>query len=232
MRKNKIFVIEDATDCLGAAYKGQKIGSFTADMTIFSFMPFKSNLPAQGAMLTTCDDELYERAMLMKDHAIVKDENTSLNYVHDVVDIGCDYKMAGLDAAYCRTLFDNLDKDIAARQAIAKRYSDALKGVPHITLPVQKHDHSFSSYIIKVDKNRDDFAKELQKKGVETSVHYMPIHMTKYYREKYELRITAFPNALRSYGSILSLPIYPQLSNAEQESIINAVKETAQNRKW
>ena len=78
----------------------------------------------------------------------------------------------------------------------------------------------------------EERAKELLKKQIETDVHYIPVHMTKYYREKYELKIMDYPVALRTYGSILSLPIYPQLSNAEVDAVINAVKEIAQSRKW
>ena len=232
VRKNKIFVIEDCTDSLGATYKKQRIGSFTADISIFSFMPYRNNIPAQGAMMTTNDDELYDRAVLMKNHAIKKDEHTVLSYVHDVVDIGCDYNMSGIDAAYCRTVFDNLEKDIKRRKEIAERYNKELAALPHVTIPAITGDHSYFAYMIKIDKNRDDFAKELLKKNIETDVHYMPIHMTKYYREKYELKIMDFPIALRTYGTILSLPVYPQLSNAEVDTVINAVKAIAQSRKW
>lgn len=232
VRKHKIFVIEDCTDTLGGTFKNQRIGSFTADISIFSFMPYRNNIPAQGAMLTTNDDELYERAVLMKNHAIKKDEHTVLGYVRDVVDIGCDYNMTGIDAAYSRTIFDNLQSDIKRRREIADMYMKGLSDLPHVTLPVVTGDHIFSAFIIKIDKNRDDFAKELLKKNIETDVHYIPVHMTKYYREKYELKIMDYPAALRTYGSILSLPIYPMLSNAEVDSIINAVKSIAQSRKW
>ncbi len=232
VRKHKIFVIEDCTDSLGATFKKQRVGSFTADMSIFSFMPYRNNIPSQGAMLTTNDDELYERAVLMKNHAIKKDENTVLGYVHDVVDIGCDYNMTGIDAAYCRTIFDNLESDIKRRREIADKYIKGLSDLPHVMLPAITGDHTFSAFIIKIDKNRDDFAKELLKKNIETDVHYMPVHMTKYYREKYELKIMDYPVALRTYGSILSLPVYPQLTNGDVDAIINAVKTIAQSRKW
>jgi dTDP-4-amino-4,6-dideoxygalactose transaminase len=183
-------------------------------------------------MLTTNDDELYERAILMKNHAIKKDENTILSYVHDVIDIGCDYNMTGIDAAYSRTIFDNLESDIKRRKEIAERYMNGLDNLPHVTLPAVTGDHTYAAFIIKIDKNRDDFAKELLKKNIETDVHYMPVHMTKYYREKYELKIMDYPIALRTYGSILSLPVYPQLSNTDVDDIINAVKAIAQSRKW
>lgn len=232
VRKHKIFVIEDCTDSLGATFKSQRIGSFTADISIFSFMPYRENIPAQGAMLTTNDDELHERAVLMKNHAIKKDEHTVLSYVRDVIDIGCDYNMTGIDAAYSRTIFDNLEGDIKRRREISDKYMKGLSDLPHVTLPAVSGDHIFSAFIIKIDKNRDDFAKELIKKNIETNVHYIPVHMTKYYREKYELKIMDFPVALRTYGSILSLPIYPQLSNGDVDTIINAVKEIAQSRKW
>jgi len=232
IRKSKIFVIEDCTNTMGATFNRQRIGSFNADMSIFSFMPFRKDIPAQGAMLVTNDDDLHERAILMKNHAIKKDQNTILSYVHDVVDIGCDYNMTGIDAAYCRTIFDHLDADIKRRREIAAKYNKTLGVLPHVIIPKATEEHIYHSYIIKIDKNRDDFAKEMLKDSIETDVHYMPIHMTKYYREKYEMKIMDFPVALRTYGTILSLPVYPQLTDAEVDTIIEAVKKTANNRQW
>lgn len=232
VRKNKIFVIEDATDALGATFKNKRIGSFNADMTIFSFMPFRKNIPAQGAMLTTNDDELYEKAILMRNHAIKKDETKTIEYLHDVVGAGCDYNMSGLDAAYCRTVFDNLESDLKRRKEIAAKYIKELTGLAHVKIEKAKFDHSYYTFTIKIDKNRDDFSKELAKKGIETDIEYMPIHMSSYYRAKYELKINSFPVALRVYGTVLSIPIYAGLSEKEIDFIISAIKDIANKRKW
>ena len=116
------------------------------------------------------------------------------------------------------------------RQKIAKRYISELKNTPHLEIEDFNPNHSYTQFIIKVDKNRDGFAKELQDRGVETKLHYIPLHLLSYYKNKYELRINSFPNSLNNYQQILSLPIHPYLSNEDVEYIIQTIQEVAKTR--
>ena len=183
-----IKIIEDASDALGATYKGEKIGSTGADITCFSFNPHLKRNISNGGMMVTDDEDIMERAKLLRDHAIVVEED-SLAYVYDVTDIGSKYTISDLDAAFNDVICMKQDNAIERQKEIAARYSEKLKGTPHISLPTAGNDHSFALYIIKVDKNRDSFAKELLKKGIEAGLHYIPLHLMSYYKAKYSLRI-------------------------------------------
>jgi dTDP-4-amino-4,6-dideoxygalactose transaminase len=223
-------IVEDASDALGATYKGKKIGATGADIVCFNFSPHLKKNICNGGMLVTDDDEIMERARLLANHAMVKDED-ALEYIYDVVDIGNDYSLSQLNAAYIRAQVAEQDESIKRQQVIAKMYSDALDGVEHVSIPDMSSDENpFSLYIIKIDKNRDSFAVALREEGVGTGLHYIPLHLLSYYKTKYALRVNDFPVALRSFQQVLSLPIYAGMSDDDVKSVIAAIKKIAKTR--
>jgi len=138
--------------------------------------------------------------------------------------------MSPLDAA---TIFVQLEKqdDIIERQKeIAEIFNERLSEAPHVTLPVVMQDHAYSLYILKIDKNRDSFARELSVFGIETGLHYIPLHLMSYYKSKYSLRINDFPVALRNYSQVLSIPNYAALSDDEVNEICDAILDVASTR--
>jgi len=223
-------IVEDASDALGATYRGEKIGSTGADIVCFNFSSHLKKNICNGGMLVTNDDEIMERARLLANHAISRDED-ALEYIYDIVDIGNDYSLSELNAAYIRSIIIQQDANIARQQEIAKMYSEGLDGVAHVTTPsMENEENPFSLYIIKIDKNRDSFAVELKKEGVGTGLHYIPLHLLSYYKSKYSLRVNDYPVALRSYQQILSLPIYANMSDAEVKTVIDKIKKIANTR--
>ena len=181
-------------------------------------------------MLVTNDDEIMHRARLLANHAMVRDED-NLEYIYDVVDIGNDYSMSELNAAYIRALVKDQDNTIARQQAIASRYATELSNVDHVILQdVENEENSYSLYIVKIDKNRDSFAVELRDAGVGTGLHYIPLHLLSYYKTKYSLRVNDYPVALRLYQQVLSLPIYANMSDAEVKFVIDKIKKIAKTR--
>jgi dTDP-4-amino-4,6-dideoxygalactose transaminase len=223
-------IVEDASDALGATYKGQKIGSTGADIVCFNFSSHLKKNICNGGMLVTNDDEIMERARLLANNAMVRDED-ALEYIYDVVDIGNDYSLSELNAAYIRAQILEQDKNIQRQREIAKMYSDALDGVEHITIPdMTNEENSFSLYIIKIDKNRDSFAVELREEGIGTGLHYIPLHLLTYYKSKYSLRVNDFPVALRSYQQVLSLPVYANMSDKDVKIVIDKIKKIAKTR--
>jgi dTDP-4-amino-4,6-dideoxygalactose transaminase len=223
-------IVEDASEALGASYNGEKIGSTGADITCFDFSPHLKKNVCNGGMLVTDDDEIMERAKLLSNHAIERDED-SLEYIYDVVDIGHDYSMSELDAAYIRAQLKQQDKNIKRQQEIAKKYAEVLVDTPHITMPnMSNEEHPFSLFIIKVDKNRDSFALELKKVGVESGLHYIPLHLLTYYKAKYSLKINNFPKALQSYQQVLSLPIYASMTDKDVKFVCDKIKQIAKTR--
>jgi len=225
-----IKVVEDASTALGATYKGKKIGSTGADIVCFNFSTHLKKNICNGGMLVTNDDEIMERARLLSNHAMVIDED-SLEYVYDVVDIGNDYSLSELNAAYIRSIIVKQDESIKRNQEIAAMYSKELDGVEHITVPsMDIEENPFSLYIIKVDKNRDSFALELREAGIGTGLHYIPLHLLSYYKSKYSLRVNEYPVALRSYQQVLSLPIYANMSDEDVKTVISKIKKIAKTR--
>ncbi len=228
-----ILIIEDAHDALGGTYKGEKIGSLRADITSFSFNPHKRTTLCNGGMLVTNNEELEERSRLLRNNAIVQsrwDESGSLGYVYDVVDIGLEYDMSDLEAAFNLAQLRKVEDDIARRKEIAAIYHKELADTPHIELPKELRDHIYSMFIIKIDKNRDSFARELYKRGIEVGLHFIPLHLLSYYKQKYSLRVNDYPKALRNFQQILSIPIHSGMSDEDVGYVIEQIKEVAKSR--
>ncbi len=228
-----ILIIEDASDALGGTYEGKKIGSLQADITTFSFNPHKRFHVSNGGMMVTANEEYDERARLLRSNAIVRnhwDENGGVGYVYDVVDIGLEYDMSSLEAAFNIAQLEKVDGGIKRRQEIAAIYYKELANTPHIQLPKKVRDHIFTMFIIKVDKNRDSFARELYKRGVEVGLHYIPLHLMSYYKQKYSLRVNDYPNALRNFQQILSIPIHEGMSDEDVAYVVEKIKEVAKTR--
>ncbi len=231
-RTHGAFVLEDASGSYGLHYEGRAVGALEADITILSLSPMGAAVATNAGLLLTQNRDLADRARLLRSHGIDYQANPSVEYAYDVLEIGLDYLPSGLDAAATLSELAQAPALLKRRQSIAARYRDAFKGVPHIENPALESDHAFWAYIIKVDKNRDGFAKSLAQKQVQTGLHYIPLHMMSYYRHKYGLRITSFPKALNNYQQILSLPIYAAMEDAEIEAVVAAVTEIARARVW
>jgi dTDP-4-amino-4,6-dideoxygalactose transaminase len=223
-------IVEDASDALGASYKGEKIGATGADIVCFNFSSHLKKNICNGGMLVSDNAEIMERAKLLSNHAFVRDED-ALEYIYDVVDIGNDYSMSELNAAYIRALVKDQEAHIVRHKEIAAMYTQELDGVEHITTPsMENEENIFSLYIIKIDKNRDSFALELKESGIETGLHYMPLHLLSYYKSKYALRVNDYPVALRAYQQVLSLPIYASMSKDDVKMVISKMKKIAKTR--
>lgn len=229
-KKYNVKIVEDASDALGATYKGKKIGATGANIVCFNFSSHLKKNICNGGVLVTDDDEIMERARLLANHAIVRDED-ALEYIYDVIDIGNDYSMSELDAAYIRSLIAEKDENIKRQREIAKIYNDTLAHVEHVTTPsIDNDENIFSLYIIKIDKNRDSFAVELRDHGIGSGLHYVPLHLLSYYKSKYSLRVNDFPVALRAYQQVLSLPIYASMSDADVKTVVDNIKKIAKTR--
>lgn len=229
-KAHKVKVVEDASDAMGASYKKKKIGSTGADITAFSFASHLSSGIGDGGVLVTDDDELYTRAKLLRSHGIREKMSSSydqLDYFYDVIDIGWDYMLSELNSAYCLARLEGLDEIVARHKKIAGIYNDRLSGIAHVKLPHITEEHTFRHFIVEIDKNRDHFARELKKLGVHIGLHYIPLHLMEYYKRKYEFKVFDFPIALESYQKVMSLPIYPQMSDEDISAVCEAVSKVA-----
>jgi len=139
--------------------------------------------------------------------------------------------MSQVCAAYFRAGIERIDENITRQKEIASIYNEELDSIPHVEVPaIEDDEFSYNLYMIKIDKNRDSFALDLKKEGIETGLHYIPLHLLSYYKTKYELRVNAFPDALRYYQQILSLPIYPSMSDDEVYYVCETIKKIAKTK--
>ena len=229
-KEYNVKVIEDASNAMGAKYKGNYVGNTGADITVFSFAPHLCNSTVNGGILVTKDEAIHERAKLLGFHGMQNrhcDTFGSVNYIYDVVDIGWKYDLSQLSAAFCLAEFEALESTLKRRREIAKIYTDKLQGVGHVTLPTIGENDIISQYIVEIDKNRDHFVNELKKENVNISVHYMPLHLTEYYKQKYSMKVFDYSVALGCFQRVMSLPIYAAMTNEEVIRVCDAVKKVA-----
>jgi dTDP-4-amino-4,6-dideoxygalactose transaminase len=228
--KYGIILIEDATTALGVTYNEETVGSLRADMTIFSTNPSNGKYSvSRSGIIVTNNEEIANRARLLRTHAITTtyDDFGNLDYIYDVVDIGHKYDVSELDAAFSLAQLQKTNKFIKRRKEIAKIYIDRLEGIKHVTIPKHKDEHIFTHFIIKISRNRDAFARALKEKGIATGLNYIPLHLLSYYKTKYSIKITAFSSALTSYQQILSIPMYPGLTDEDVNYICDHIIEIA-----
>ena len=229
--KYGVLLLDDANRGIGLTCNGKKVGS-DSFLSCFQTNSRVQNPISTVGFFTTNDEEIYKKARLLRNYAIVNgiDKFGSLSYIYDVVDIGLKYDINSINAAFSIAQLEKTDMLIKRRQEIAQIYDKEFAECHNIATPVKKREHIYTQYIIKINKNRDSFARELLERGIHTSLHYIPIHLLSYYKNKYSLKVNDFPNALKAYQQVLSLPIYHSLSDEEVQYICNTVKEISKTR--
>ena len=219
--ENNLLVVEDFTDRPNVYGPIEVSG----DIGVFS-LNYKLDNTIKGAILAFKSDKFYNRASLLREHGL-KSTNSDVRYLYDIEDIGCDYRLDSLNAFLLNGLMDSRDELIAKKREIADIYFKELEGVNHIKLPIKSDEHPYSYFVVEVAKNRDAFARELKALGIEVGLHYIPLNFTKYYKQKYGLKIFSFPNALSAYQKVMSLPCNGKMSKKDALIVSDAVKKVA-----
>ena len=212
-------VIEDAAQAHGSTYKGKKIGSI-GDMGCFSFYPTKNMTTGEGGMVTTNDEELDEKAGMIRAHGESKRYEQSL--------LGYNYRMTDIAASIGLVQLDNIDKFNRIRNENAAYLNDALSNVEGITTPEVAADrtHVFHQYTIRVSDKRDEFREYLTQNGIGTGVHYPIVLYKQPYYQK--LGITGnCPEAECAAKQVISLPVHPSLTHDELDTVACCVKKAA-----
>lgn len=227
-RKHNLLVIEDAAHALGADYKGKRIGTIS-DMTTFSFHPVKHITTAEGGMILTNQKELYEKLILFRTHGITRKPDLLSNeegpWYYEQVSLGYNYRITDIQCALGISQMKKLDNFIAQRRAIAKRYDNAFANTPNILIPRQREGchNSYHLYVIQVfNLDRRRVFEQLRTEGLGVNVHYIPIYMFPYYRQ-HGYETTRCVNAEELYHHMISIPMYPGLTEEQQEYVIDKV---------
>ena len=213
--RHGLAVVEDACQAHGATFDGHPVGSFGHG--VFSLYATKNMTSGEGGLITTDDDALADRIRLYRNQGMRE------RYRHET--LGYNYRLTDLAAAIGLVQLDKLDRNTARRQTIAKRYDEAFADLP-VELPARPADrtHVFHQYTIRVGEERDRVAAELAAAGVATGIYYpIPVHRQRYVLD---LGIAAdLPETDRAAATTLSIPIYPGLSEADQDIVIRGVRD-------
>ena len=230
-----LWLIEDACHAPGAWFtdsKGEKQKSGNgrfADISIFSFHPVKHIATGEGGMATTNNPELYKKLCHFRTHGITKDpallHKNDGGWYYEMQDLGFNYRLTDFQAALGVTQLARADKGLERRQQIAKKYDEAFAEMEEIKIPKRADDiyHAFHLYIIQVP-DRKGLYDHLHENGVYAQVHYVPLHLMPYYKELGN-KEGDLPVVEEYYNHCLSLPMYPTLTDEEQDYVIEKVIE-------
>jgi perosamine synthetase len=232
--KHGLIIIEDAAHALGSEYKSRKVGN-QADMVEFSFHPVKPITTAEGGIVTTNNEEFYNKMMVFRTHGITRDQEM-LNENHgpwyyEQQFLGYNYRLTDVQSALGISQMSKIDEFIARRREIVKQYNDAFKNLKEIVRPFEAEfsNSGWHIYVIKVKPElltvtRKEIFKALQAENIGVNVHYLPVYLHPYYRGLgYDKGLC--PNAEDLYENMITLPLFPRMSNEDVKDVIDAVNK-------
>lgn len=237
-KEGSLYVIEDAAHAIGSVYAdGSKVGSCKySDLTTFSFHPVKNITTGEGGAITTNNEKLYQRLLLLRSHGITKNPSLlSQNpgpWYYEMQELGFNFRMCDIQAALGVSQIRKLDDFKIRRQEIVAKYNEAFKNLQNVKVPFEEVGLSsaFHLYVLKIDfakidKTRAQIMGELKAKNIGTQVHYIPVHLQPYYKKTFGLKKGDYPKSEKYYAECLSIPLYPKMTDYEVETVIKAIQD-------
>lgn len=229
-------IIEDASHAIGGKYLNKPIGNcHFGQVTVFSFHPVKIITTGEGGMVMTNDAELARKMRLFRSHGITRDPDFMTHepegsWYYQQIELGFNYRMTDIAAALGISQLKRIEQYVARRQALAKRYDELLSNLP-VSTPWQHPDvysalHIYPIRLITtaVKRSRHEIFEALRNLGIGVNVHYIPVHMQPYY-QRMGFRIGDFPEAERYYDEAITLPIFPTLTDQQQNQIASVLTQ-------
>lgn len=233
-RERNLLLVADSCHSLGGSYQGRPVGSL-ASMSAFSLHPVKPITAGEGGMITTDDPELACRLRVFRNHGITTDHRQREqqgSWFYEMVELGYNYRLTDIQCALGLSQLAKLPAWVERRQAIARRYDDALSGLDGIrALSVHPEvSHAYHLYVVRLDADalgldRSAVFARLREQGVLVNVHYVPVHLHPFYRRQFGTRPGQCPVAEAAYEQILSLPIFPAMSEAQVDRVAACARE-------
>jgi UDP-4-amino-4,6-dideoxy-N-acetyl-beta-L-altrosamine transaminase len=232
--KYGLIIIEDAAHALGSEYKGKKVGS-QADMVEFSFHPVKPITTAEGGIVTTNNEDLYKKMMLFRTHGITRDsealEDNHGPWYYEQQVLGYNYRLTDVQSALGTSQMRKVEEFIKRRREIVKQYNEAFKDLNEIITPFEAEysNSGWHIYVIKIkpellEVTRKEIFEALQAENIGVNVHYLPVYLHPYYKGLgYEKGLC--PNAEDLYDNMITLPLFPSMTNEDVNDVVTAVNK-------
>jgi len=230
-----IFIAEDAAHAIGTEYKGERVGR--RGTSIFSFHPIKNITTGEGGMFCSDDEKLINRVRQLKFHGLGVDaydrHTQGRSPQAQVLEPGYKYNMTDMAAALGLGQLSRIEEFNAKRAELASLYLEKISGIHEISplaIPRYQMKHSWHLFIVRLDiekagMDRDEFMQELKRKNIGTGIHFRAVHLQKYYTEAMQTRRGMLPNTEWNSDRIVSLPLFPDMTEKDVDSVIEAIKE-------
>lgn len=235
-RRHGLRVVEDAAHALPTRHQGELVGTLGSDVTVFSFYATKTITTGEGGMVVTRNPEIAKRCKVMRLHGISRDAfdryvSKTPAWYYEVIAPGFKYNLTDIASSLGLHQLKKADRFQVRRQQMASCYSEALRDLPLMLPPVAPDGdlHAWHLYVLRLKPeagiSRDDFIVAMAERGIGCSVHFIPLHLQPYWRDTYRLAPEDFPNALATFQAAVSLPLYTRMSDADQQRVIDAVRD-------
>ena len=232
--KRGIKIVSDACHAPGATYKGRKVGTI-ADLSAFSFHPVKHLTTCEGGMVLTDDAVMATHMRRFRNHGIDSDHRSrekTGTFTYDMVELGYNYRLPDIQCALGLSQLKHLPEWLVKRQAIAARYDEMFAGMPFVRPLAKRADrtNAYHLYVIRLDLSllkidqRRAF-DHLKASGIGANVHYAPVYHHSFYRERFGYQVGLCPRAEAVYREILTLPLFPTITDADMDYVVSTVSE-------
>ena len=234
-----LVVIEDAAHALGAEYRGRRVGSIS-HMTVFSFHPVKHITTGEGGMVTTDNPEFARRLRMFRNHGVDPDIRRSRGPVkgqwyYEMTELGYNYRLSDIGCALGSSQLRDLPGRISRRREIAASYGTAFRGMEGATTPTEAEDVTCVWHLYSIRLDLDKFKagrkavfQALRAENIEVNVHYIPVHMHPYYRERFGHQNGEYPVAEDAYQRLITLPMFSSMTDDDVDDVVEALHKVAE----
>jgi perosamine synthetase len=230
-------LVDDACHAIGGSYKRRPVGSL-AELNTFSFHPVKHLTTGEGGMITTDDVRLAQRMRVFRNHGITSDHRQRAEqggFFYEMVDLGYNYRLTDLQCALGLSQLQKLPELVRRRQSIAAHYDAAFAELPAVAPLMVREDvsHAYHLYMVQFEleqltADRATLFAALRAEGIGVNVHYIPVHLHPFYRERFKTGPGLCPVAEAAYERLITLPIFPDMTDSDADDVIEAVRKVVQ----